>query len=180
MLKQNLSIDKRLKYKNLYGVYKITNIKTGDFYIGSGKLRGRYSYYRSIFNRKDIPAKSWLWENNNKLEDFEFEVIELYPVYNKDILRRLEQKHKDLLIPNLNKAEKTTGGNYSGELNPIYGKPMSRRKPILQFDLEGNLIKEWEYIMQVDISGFIHQHVNSCCKGKRKTHKGYKWKYKYE
>ena len=192
-MKQNLSIDKARTFKGLSGVYKITNLKTGEFYIGSGKLQIRYKRWRGDFNnKKKFP---WLWENNNKLSDFEFEIIELYPVYDKDILRDLEQKHKDNLQPTLNRAEKTTGGNYSGEKNPMYGKPGSlknkfgkehpfygkqkeTRKSILQFDLKGNLIKEWDYTRQVRNVGLNESPIIKCCKGERKTAYGYIWKYK--
>ena len=36
-MKQNLSIDKARTFKGLSGVYKITNLKTGEFYIGNSK-----------------------------------------------------------------------------------------------------------------------------------------------
>lgn len=54
-----------------------------------------------------------------------------------------------------------------------------RCKPILQFDLNGNLIKEWEgfaYIvdeLQLEKSG-----VYLCCKGKIQKSQGFIWKYK--
>ena len=53
-------------------------------------------------------------------------------------------------------------------------------KSVLQYDFNGNLIKEWSSIMECERSGFSHQHISSCCKGQRKSHKGYIWKYKDE
>ena len=52
-----------------------------------------------------------------------------------------------------------------------------RNKPILQFDLNGNFIKEWESIKKAKDwlgKGDIH----SCCIGKQKTAGGFVWKYK--
>lgn len=52
-------------------------------------------------------------------------------------------------------------------------------KSILQCDLEGNVIKEWDCIRgcarQLNIP---NQHIIRCAKGIRKTAHGYKWKYK--
>ena len=54
-------------------------------------------------------------------------------------------------------------------------------KAILQYDLKGNLIKEWDSISEAYL--FFNKKVtNGCinlaCKGKIKTAFGYKWKYK--
>lgn len=51
-------------------------------------------------------------------------------------------------------------------------------KPILQYDLNGNFIKEWESSSIVKLHLGITNHIAACCKGKRKTAGGYKWKYK--
>lgn len=55
------------------------------------------------------------------------------------------------------------------------GKKMNV-KIILQYDLQGNFIKEWSSIKEANqiIKGDIH----SCCKGKQKTAGSFKWKYK--
>lgn len=54
-------------------------------------------------------------------------------------------------------------------------------KPVLQFDLNNNFIKEYESITEAEKSlGKSSHHINCCCKGKRKTAYGYKWRYKYE
>lgn len=52
-------------------------------------------------------------------------------------------------------------------------------KSVLQFDLQGNLIKEFEGIReahkQLNIS---REGISRCCQGKLETSGGYKWKYK--
>lgn len=54
-------------------------------------------------------------------------------------------------------------------------------KPVLQFDLNNNFIEEYESITEAEKSlGKSSHHINCCCKGKRKTAYGYKWRYKYE
>jgi group I intron endonuclease len=52
-------------------------------------------------------------------------------------------------------------------------------KPVLQYDLEGNFIKEWNSISKA--ANHINKStsaISECCKNKRKTAYGYKWKYK--
>jgi hypothetical protein len=64
-----------------------------------------------------------------------------------------------------------TGGKHSVKHN--------FKKPILQCDLEGNIIKEWssndEAARTLNIS---RGGICSCCKGTQKTSKGFIWKYK--
>jgi hypothetical protein len=49
--------------------------------------------------------------------------------------------------------------------------------PILQFDIDGKFIKEWESVSIAKKTTSIY-HIDSCCKGKRKSAGGYIWKYK--
>ena len=59
-----------------------------------------------------------------------------------------------------------------------YKPGIYNKKPILQYDLNGNFIKEWESSSIVKLHLGITNHIAACCKGKRKTAGGYKWKYK--
>lgn len=51
-------------------------------------------------------------------------------------------------------------------------------KPIIQLDLDGNFIKEWESIIATQKDGFNPSHISQVCKGKRRSTNGFKWKYK--
>ena len=55
----------------------------------------------------------------------------------------------------------------------------AQSKPIIQFDLEGNKIKEYPSVVSAknDISP-KNNGLSDCLKGKTKTWCGYKWKYK--
>lgn len=51
------------------------------------------------------------------------------------------------------------------------------RKPINQYDLNGNLIKEWDSARSVQRElGIFESNINKCCTGKIPTYKGYVWK----
>lgn len=51
-----------------------------------------------------------------------------------------------------------------------------RRKPVLQYDLQGNFIKEYPGIKFVD--GFEGKNISACCHGKLISTQGYIWRYK--
>lgn len=60
-------------------------------------------------------------------------------------------------------------------------KPTKKAIPVIQYDLEGNFIQEWDKI--VDILNYFQKTKNDsgitqCCKGRTKTAFGYKWGYK--
>ena len=55
---------------------------------------------------------------------------------------------------------------------------ISRKKPILQYDLNGNFIREWP--SATDVGKEVQANIVNCLKGKVKTAYGYTWKYKNE
>jgi len=55
----------------------------------------------------------------------------------------------------------------------------SRSIPILQLDLKGNFISEYESGVEAErITGIYRQNISRCCSGKYKSAGGYLWKYK--
>ena len=67
--------------------------------------------------------------------------------------------------------------------NVRYGTGIERRsktqsKPVLQYDLEGNLIREWKSVTECGRNGYNHGNVAACCRGKLKKYKGFIWRYK--
>ena len=73
---------------------------------------------------------------------------------------------------------------YAEDYNPknkyVY-KIGSVSRPILQYDLLGNFIKEWESGKAAsDKTGLRRSSLCSCCKGNYKSSGGYIWRYKIE
>lgn len=76
-----------------------------------------------------------------------------------------------------------------GEKNPNYGKQLSEEhkrkiskklgKPVVQIDTTTNkIVKVWEGIREAGRQGgFTSTNISACCRGKLKTHKGYKWMF---
>ena len=78
-----------------------------------------------------------------------------------------------------NEVNKSKGRK--GSSPPLKGKfskdnPLSI--PIIQLDLEDNIIANWDCLMDVKRAlGFNICNINSCLKGKLKTSSGFKWRY---
>ena len=53
--------------------------------------------------------------------------------------------------------------------------------PIVQLALDGKLVNVYKSSMEAEREGgFNNRHINSCCKGRYKTHGGFRWCYLYE
>ena len=75
-------------------------------------------------------------------------------------------------------------GKQIGEDNPFFGKHHKEEtlkklsKVILQFTLDGELIREWPSLSECTRNGFFQSSVCRCCQGKSTQYKGFVWKYK--
>lgn len=91
-----------------------------------------------------------------------------------------EDKH-DNRLDNLNlmtSKENNNWGTHSKrmvESRKGYGK----RKPVIQYDLDGNFIKEWESASDIKRqTGYSQGNISSVCRGELNHAYGYKWRYK--
>ena len=50
-------------------------------------------------------------------------------------------------------------------------------KSVEMYDINNNFIKKYDYISQAEIDGFNRKYISECAVGKRKTYKGYIWKF---
>ena len=90
-------------------------------------------------------------KENNYIENLEWCTAS----YNNSYGKRLER------VSNTNKAN---------------GK---RKKPVLQYDLQGNFVKEYPSAKEAEIENNIARgHVTKVCKDERKSAGGFIWKYK--
>lgn len=53
----------------------------------------------------------------------------------------------------------------------------SYRKQVLQYDLDGNFIREWMSVSECCRNGYQGV-ISACCRGERRRYKGFQWKYK--
>lgn len=115
-------------------------------------------------------------------------------IYNLELLEAVEHQHHHIIgskhsIETKEKMSKSA----MGEKNHNYGKHMSdeqkksisnklrnrkdKSKKVCQYTLDGELVKIWDSMMECNRNGFRFTNISQCCKGQKKTHKGFIWKY---
>lgn len=78
-------------------------------------------------------------------------------------------------VENLEFCDAKYNNNYGNHCKRI---SESKSKKLDQFDLEGNFIKTWSGLRQVERElGIFHISISKCCTGKQKTAGHYIWKY---
>ena len=97
---------------------------------------------------------------------------------NTDNLPEVNHKDENKLNNNVDNLEWCTH-----EYNINYGtrnKKVSKKlsKPVLQYTLDGEFVREWKSTIECGRNGYDQGHVAACCNGKLKTYKGFIWEYK--
>lgn len=121
---------------NTSGIYKIVNILTKKFYIGSAKnIKRRWSYHKSSLI-KNLHSNNHLQKAWNKYgeENFEFEIIEECSS-EKDILLSREQFYIDTLKPEYNILR--IAGSNQGR---IYGEETRIKQRSKRYTKESKLL----------------------------------------
>ena len=52
-----------------------------------------------------------------------------------------------------------------------------RSKRVIQFTLNGEFVREWPSVSECERNGYNFSHIAACCRGERKTHKGFLWMF---
>ena len=82
-------------------------------------------------------------------------------------------------LPQVDHIDGNKTHNYLNNLQWITHKDNNRKsknKPILQYDLDGNFVREWE--CAADVGRVARVNIIYCLKGKTKSAYGFVWKYK--
>ena len=82
-------------------------------------------------------------------------------------------------LPQVDHIDGNKMHNYLNNLQWITNRDNCRKsnnKPILQYDLDGNFIREWE--CAYDVGKEVNTGIINCLKGRTKTAYGFIWKYK--
>lgn len=87
----------------------------------------------------------------------------------------------DNRVENLEWCDVNYNINYGNRKEKVSYKLTNRKdcsKQVLQYNIDGTLIREWPSIKECVRNGFNDTDIILCCKGRHKTHKGFIWKYK--
>lgn len=175
-------------------LYRHIRLDTNQpFYIGISKVSDPYRASKKSKRNK-------IWSHIVNKTNYKIEIL-----FNDLPIKELIQKEKEYIklygkicdgtgtLANLtNGGEGTLGSRHNlgrkhseetkekirkNKIGICHNYNENLRKPILQFDLNGNFIKEYPSINSTKLDGFDESCIIACCKNKRKTHKKYIWKY---
>lgn len=146
-----------------------------------------------IDNPNNYPIINHKDENpsNNRMENLEWCTYQYNNTYGTCRQKRAKSIDYAKITANTDYAKRTANTDYAKRTANTDWESISRKLtnnpkrsiPVLQFDLQGNFIKEFTSVMQCEREGFYHSNVIKCCRNKfhrigNNKYKGYIWKYK--
>ena len=154
--------------KNYEGVYAVTSC---------GKV---WSYRNECFLKPGVYKKGYLYVNlwkNGKMKKYKIHrlVAEAYipNPYNLPQVNHKDENKANNCLQNLEWCDAKYNNNYGTHNKKVSN---SKKIPILQYDLDGNFIREWP--SATDVGREVRTNIVQCLIGKLKTAYGYVWKYK--
>lgn len=173
-MKKLVEIWKPIKgYEDLYEISNFGRVKSFN-YMNQGKEK-ILKLHTLKYNYKQI----MLQKNNIRKCFLVHRLVAEYFIPNPNNLPYVNHKDENPANNHVSNLEWC-----SQQYNVNYGTCIERRsksqsKPVLQFDLNDNFIREYSSIKECAIlNDFNQSHVASCCRGERKTHKNFIFKFK--
>ena len=163
-----------LNYRNTGRAELMTPIKNtyGYFFVNLWKNKKRkLCYVHRLVAEAFLENPEGKPHINHKIEGDEGKTMNMV-IFNTDGSVNKEKTIIEWVTPKEN--------NDYGTHNDRISKTMTNgklSKKVLQFTLDGELIREWPSTAECERNGFNKGKVSECCNGKRKTYKGFIWKY---
>lgn len=153
------------------------SLKYNEKYLISseGKIK---SLYTNKLIKPFIMEKGYvevsLWINNKRKTYRVHRLVAETFIPNPDKLPEINHKDENKQNNSVDNLEWCTS-----KYNHDYGSRNSKmKKKICQLDKKDHLIKIWDGIVDIEKELKIFgSNITTVCKGRRKTYKGYKWKY---
>lgn len=176
----------------LIGIYKVTS-PTGKIYIGQSiNIDHRFSQYKNCRSTNAIGPKlynslsKYGWDAHKKeiIEECSIEQLNERETYwKKYYLNQMNEDWNKVLFFGL---YDNGSGPQSEEIKrrkslALKGKPMLKnRKKVEKYSIDGILLEDFSSQTEAALSVNSNSSaaISECCKNKRKTHKGFIWKYK--
>lgn len=180
-------------YENSYQVSNLGKVRSKTRKIKNNGTYGGLCTYRSKMLKQHIDRSGYYFVslrlNGTEKPIRVHKIVASVFLENKNNYKEINHIDGNKLNNKVNNLEFCTHQHNMQEawrLNLIsksrkFGKEHFASKPILQYDLNGKFLKEWECIRQIERELKIwNQNISKCCKGKYKTCGGYIWRYKDE
>lgn len=159
------------------GIYKIINPK-GKIYIGKSKnIELRFNSYYKLYH---CSQQRKLYNSLKKYnpENHIFEIIKECDVDDLNQYEIQYIKYYNSVKQGLNLTHGGDGGHRSKETEEL--RRVNSMKPILQYDIQGNFIREYKGAPEA--AKFLKKkhsnNINDCASGKYKSTYGFQWVYK--
>ena len=139
-------------------------------YIGAIGKKGYLQVYPPK-GYKHIKLHQYIWMCANKAD-----IPKGYDVHHIDHNKQNNSIYNlELVEQHKHRSEHNKGKIVSEETKCKIS--LSLQKQVAQYTLDGELNKVWNSAMEAERNGYHQGHISECCQGKRKTHKGFIWKY---
>lgn len=163
-LRGNRRKEKPLKFNFVRGYHYVTLYKDGIPY----KLK-LYRLMMSSFCPNSNTYECVNHKDENKLNDFIY--------INEDGTVDLEKSNLEWCT----QQDNVNWGTAPKRRTDTYISKGYCTKPVFQFDLKGNFLKEWSSLTEIfNCLGYSIQAISACCRGKSKSSYGYIWRFKEE
>lgn len=127
------------------GIYQITNIIDGSFYIGSTIefARRKTKHFSELKRGTHDNTHLQRIYNKHGVSSLIFSILAVYPTTSRPFLYEVEQKVIDHLVPVLNKTS-------------IVAQPTAPEKPVAKFNLSGKFVGAYRSIKEAAHSSGVH------------------------
>lgn len=155
--------------QNKYWIYKITS-PSNKIYIGMTlNIIKRFTMYKNMLCSNQLhiynSLKKYGWDNHIK------EILFIS-------LTKKEAEEKEIELIKLHKENKNCLNIADGGLKP-YKDINTQCKPVLQYDLNGNFIREWDSIISIGLHlNYSNTNIGKACRNKTFFQHGYLWIFK--
>lgn len=171
-------------------IYVFTNKENGLQYVGQTTKELKQRTYQHVYDatKRKVGGKFYNALRKYSINNFEVEVVyEIYDETLESLVKKLnEVEHTEIEKRNsINNGYNTErGGRNHTNKNPL---KISKSKMntvyknsniIEQYDLNGEFIERYDTAIQAQrATGAHNSHILRVCRGERKTHKGFIWKF---